>query len=188
MTGTLSIGQIDAEYLTDRAALNPSAIHDRCDEALRSKLKDALSATLSRWCNREDSSIWLVRRVDIDVATTTGFPSDELSHSIAYVLATTLRDVLVGEGDGVEVNPFRRCHCAVGEIPHRCRQRRRMESLVLPPLSRFADVVDYRCIAHCYWRRSEAGLEGVTKSARVGAGTRFRRLVCVGLRVGPNAP
>ena len=106
MEGTLSVGQIRAEYLIDRAASNASAIRDRCDEAMRKRLKQALVATLSRWCDRDDSSIWLVRCVDIDVAANAVLPSDELSRDVARAVATNLRDLLTGDGDGVDAIRF----------------------------------------------------------------------------------
>ncbi|MDB5812208.1 MAG: hypothetical protein JWN94_4330 [Betaproteobacteria bacterium] len=101
MEGKLTIGRVDAEYMIDRAAPDANAIRARCDEAIRERLERSLSATLARWCDRDDASIWVVRRVDIDVAANAILPSDDLSRDVARAVAANLRDVLVGDGDGI---------------------------------------------------------------------------------------
>src|SRR6478672_2428039 len=106
MEGTLTIGRVYAEYLVDRNVPNLAAIRDRCDEAMGARLKGALAATLGRWCDRNDASIWVVRCVDIAVAANAIAPSEALSRDVARAVAINLRDVLVGEGDGVEAIRF----------------------------------------------------------------------------------
>lgn len=106
MEATLTIGRVHAEYLVDRNVPNLAEVRDRCDEAMGAQLKGALAATLGRWCDHNDASIWVVRCVDIAVAANAILPSEALSHEVARAVATNLRDVLVGDGDGVEAIRF----------------------------------------------------------------------------------
>src|SRR4051812_30196091 len=101
MEGTLSIGGIRAGYLIDGTAWNQPAIRDRCDQAMGKGLHRALSSTLSRWCDGDDPSLWIVRAVDIDIAANTVLPSEALSRDVARAVASSLQDALVGDGDGL---------------------------------------------------------------------------------------
>ena len=106
MEGTLTIDRVYAEYLVDRNVPNLGAIRDRCDEAMGARLESALAATLARWCDRDDASIWVVRCVDIAIAANAILPSEALSRDVARAVAINLRDILIGHGDGVEAIRF----------------------------------------------------------------------------------
>ena len=102
MSGTLRIGELAVDLVIDRAAPDPAAVRRHCADAVGHRLASALDATLGRWCDRDDPSIWLLRRVELDVATSTAFAPHELSLDVARSLAVTLGAVLVGDGDGLD--------------------------------------------------------------------------------------
>src|SRR5689334_4492701 len=102
MSGTLQIAELAVDLVVDRAAPDHAALRRHCDDAVGHRLAAALDATLGQWCDRDDPSIWLVRCMDLDLATTTAFSPQDLSQDFARSLAIMLGGVLVGDGDGVD--------------------------------------------------------------------------------------
>src|SRR3979411_1997580 len=106
MSGQLTIRRIRSEYRVERDTADPSRIRDACDGALRRHLSQGLKSALARWCDRDDGSVWLVRRRELELAVNTDWNSDELAGAFTASIARALATVLSGDGDGANAIRF----------------------------------------------------------------------------------
>jgi hypothetical protein len=106
VSGQLTIRRFQSEYRVERDTVDPSRIRDECDSALRGYLGHVLTSALGRWCDGGDESIWLVRRLDIELAVSTSWKGDELARVFAASIARELATTLIGDGDGVNAIRF----------------------------------------------------------------------------------
>lgn len=106
MQGALRIGRLCAECHVSGAPEVAPVFGERTTRALRDHLGDTLRAALARWLDRDDESVWIVRRVDVSVLTAADAPPDALATTMATALGRTLGDALTGDGDGVNAIRF----------------------------------------------------------------------------------
>jgi len=106
VSGHLTIRRIRSEYRVARDTADPLRIRDACDAALRQHLPPVLRSAFGRWCDGDDESVWLVRRLDIDLAIGADWKSDQLSGAFTARIARGLARVLVGDGDGINAIRF----------------------------------------------------------------------------------
>jgi hypothetical protein len=107
MAATLTIGRIRADC---QVAGTPSAALDlgaRTERALAGHLAHALRGTLAGWFDRDDESVWIIRRLDLSLMTDAGAPADVLAAAVATTVGRALSDIMRDQGDGVTVLRFR---------------------------------------------------------------------------------
>ena len=106
MEGTLTIARLRADC---RIAGEPSTVPpvgDRAARAVRDHLPQALRRGLAGWFDRDDESVWIIRRLDSGVLTAADAPPDEIAALLASSVGRALVGALAGDGDGVNVIRF----------------------------------------------------------------------------------
>ena len=94
----LQILRVNAKYVVSTQHPSPARLKDQLDHELRNNLPRVLSTSFSSWFSENDPSIWFVRRLQIDVAASSG---EELSRTFSTQLGRTLGQTL---SDGGEPN------------------------------------------------------------------------------------
>ena len=105
-TGRLEIRRFHSRYLVSRDHPAPDRIKARLDDAVAGGLADTLSSIFSRCFSDADSSIWLIRRLDIDLDVNAAWERDSLTRVLAQQVALTLHRVLQDGADGENVRWF----------------------------------------------------------------------------------
>jgi hypothetical protein len=94
----VNIRRFDARYLVPRDHHGPHTIKARLDDALAATvLGPALAAALSVLFAATDESIWVIRRLDLNVELNAAWDRDQLTHVIATKLSRTLASALRNE-------------------------------------------------------------------------------------------
>jgi hypothetical protein len=103
----LHIRRFHAEYLVSGDHLAPQLVKGRIDEAVAQHLLGpTLSTILSRRFSETDESVWLIRRLELDVAVNASWEKEELTRVIAMQLARTLGSTLEQEENDENVLRF----------------------------------------------------------------------------------
>jgi hypothetical protein len=85
----------------------PERVRARIDEAMtRRQLAQTLSTIFSSWFSEGDPSVWLIRRLEIDIAVNAATVREHLTRSITRQIARTLGAVLQGAEDSENVMRF----------------------------------------------------------------------------------
>ena len=90
MESRLQVRRVRAEYLVPADHPSPERIKDRLDRELSVQLATTLSSAFASWFSDTDPSIWLVRRLDIDLAVNTGWSSEQLTRAFTAQFGRTL--------------------------------------------------------------------------------------------------
>jgi hypothetical protein len=106
MSGLLTVKRLQATCEFAGAPEIAVALADRASGALRRHLAGTLRRSLASWCDREDASVWIVRRVDLSVPVTVDVPADLLAAAVGASLSAALGAALVEHGDGVNTIRF----------------------------------------------------------------------------------
>lgn len=107
MPGTLTISRVRADC---RVAGTPAAaldVRDSTERALRVHLARELCDKLAGWLDRDDGSVWIVRRLDLTMLAGAHSPPDALAGCLAASLGRKLSEVLRDDGDGLNAVRFR---------------------------------------------------------------------------------
>jgi len=92
----LQIGRVHAKYVVSTQHPSPARLKDQLDHELRNNLPRVLSSAFSSWFPENDPSIWFVRRLQIEVAASSG---EQLSRTFTMQLGRTLSQTLSDSGD-----------------------------------------------------------------------------------------
>ena len=95
----LNVGRFTAVYCVPARHPAPERLRRRLDDALEKEFAGALAACASRLFSDADESVWLVRRLDINVDLDAGLARDQLASAWAAQLARTLTRELRADGD-----------------------------------------------------------------------------------------
>jgi hypothetical protein len=106
MGGLLTIDRLHTSCHVWGAPDIAPAVVDRASRALRHHMPGTLKALFSPWLDRDDDSVWVVRRLDLTVAAAADVPPDVLASIFARSLGHALSDTLRGDGDGVNAIRF----------------------------------------------------------------------------------
>jgi len=90
----LQIRRLSAEYLVSAEHPSPERLKDKLDRTLGSHLKLMLSSALSSWFSEADSSLWFVRRLEIDVAVNAAWDNELLGRAVTTQIGRALGDTL----------------------------------------------------------------------------------------------
>ena len=105
-TCRLEIRRFHGRYLVSRDHPAPDRVKARLDDAVACGLADTLSSIFSRCFSDADSSIWLIRRLDIDLDVNAAWERDSLTRALAQQVALTLHRILQDVVDGENVRWF----------------------------------------------------------------------------------
>lgn len=105
MNASLRIGRLHTTCHVAGERFAP-AVRDRAWRACRDYVPIALGGA-ARWLDGADESVWIVRRIDLTVATSLEAAPDEMAFSIARALGRALAKALIGDGDGTNAIRFR---------------------------------------------------------------------------------
>ena len=103
---SLRVQRLRAEYLVSSEHPSPERVKARLDETAVKNLAEALSFAISRWFSNADSSIWLVRRLDLELDVNAAWNQEQLAQCWAAQIVRTLGMTLQGSGDGQDVLRF----------------------------------------------------------------------------------
>src|SRR5438105_3977460 len=110
----LRIRRFRAQYLVSNEHPAPERVKDRLDEAVRKQLAGSIASALFTWFPDTDPSLWLIRRLEIDVAVNAAWEREGLARSLSKevvrTLGLTLRDRM--DQDNVVRFPNRRAYLA----------------------------------------------------------------------------
>ena len=114
--GRLNVRHFHADYLVPAGHPAPERVRWRLDEAVRRNLADTLRAALAPWLEREDESVWFVRRVEVDLDVNAGWDRQRIAKEWTTQIAQTLAHVVAvgrnGSGAGVVWFPNRTTYLA----------------------------------------------------------------------------
>ncbi|HEX3559758.1 MAG TPA: hypothetical protein VHU19_11175 [Pyrinomonadaceae bacterium] len=96
----LSIGRFKATYCVPAQHPAPEALKRRLDDALEKEFAAALAANASQLFSDADESVWLVRRLDINVDLNAAWVRGQLASAWAAQVARSLSRDLRADGDG----------------------------------------------------------------------------------------
>jgi hypothetical protein len=101
---TLHIGRLFNRYLVPAEHRAPEEVRHLCESALAVTLSDSLAAALRPVLPAHDSSLWFIRRLELDFAINTELHVSNLPDIWAKEIAAGLADAL--RGNGIEVLHF----------------------------------------------------------------------------------
>jgi hypothetical protein len=90
----LQIRRVHAEYLVPADHPAPGHVKDRLDDEIKRSLSQVLSAAFSSWFLETDSSLWFVRRLEIDLAINAAGGGEGVSRTFTRQLGRALSDTL----------------------------------------------------------------------------------------------
>ncbi len=90
MESRLQVRRVRAEYLVPAEHPSPERIKDRLDYELSGHLATTLSQAFASWFSDSDPSVWLVRRLDIDLTVNAAWSSDQLTRVFTAQFGRTL--------------------------------------------------------------------------------------------------
>lgn len=102
----LQIRRFRSQYLVSAEHPSPDRVRVRLDEALSHQLVPALTAALSSRFSESDPSVWLIRRLEIDVAVNAAHECDQLANVATTQFARALGDTLQDGADQTNVRGF----------------------------------------------------------------------------------
>ena len=97
----LHIRRFHAHYLAPRYHPAPQRLKGRIDDAVAQHLlAQTLSHALANLFSETDESVWLIRRLELDLAVNAAWDREQLTRVIAAQLARLLAGALNETGDG----------------------------------------------------------------------------------------
>lgn len=111
-TSTLYIGRLFNHYLVPAGHQAPEQVRSFCESAIATTLSNSLSAALRPALPDGDSSLWFIRRLELDFAVNTEFHSSHLSDVWAKEIAAGVAYALYKGGDEVLHFPDRAAYLA----------------------------------------------------------------------------
>src|SRR5438105_7796504 len=100
-TNRLQIRRFRADYLVSADHPSPERLKARLDETIERRLAPSLSSAFSSWLSESDSSIWLIRRLQIDVALNAVLERDQIAEAFTAQIGKSLGEALQeGADDG----------------------------------------------------------------------------------------
>ena len=90
----LQIRRVHAQYLVPSDHPAPRHIKDRLDHAIKRSLSHVLSAVFSSWFSETDSSLWFVRRLELDLAVNASGDGEHVTRTFTRQLGRALGDTL----------------------------------------------------------------------------------------------
>jgi hypothetical protein len=105
-TSRLQIRHFHGQYLISAHHPAPEAVKERLDRTITHVLAPRLSNAFSSWFSENDPSVWVIRRLDIDVALNAKWDHDELTRAFTARIARTLGDTLHDDVDTTNVIRF----------------------------------------------------------------------------------
>ena len=97
----LQIRRVHAQYLVPSDHPAPGHVKARLDDEIKRGLSQVLSAAFSSWFSKTDSSLWFVRRLEIDLAVNASGGGEHVSRTFTRQLGRVLGDTLQ---DGTDHN------------------------------------------------------------------------------------
>lgn len=105
-TNRLQIRRLKAEYLVPAQHPSPELLKERLDQTLTRQLAATLSSSFSQWFSETDPSIWLIRRLDIDVAVNAAWSSEPVTRAFTSQIGRTLGEMLQDSAEQTNVVHF----------------------------------------------------------------------------------
>jgi hypothetical protein len=102
----LQIRRVHAEYLVPSDHPSPRRIRDRLDQDITRSLSHTLSTAFASWFPETDSSLWFVRRLDIDLAVNASGGGRHVARAFTQKLANVLGNTLQDRADHDNVMRF----------------------------------------------------------------------------------
>src|SRR5262249_50915884 len=102
----LQIRRFCAEYLVPAQHPNPYHLKARLDETIERQLAPALSDIFSHWFSSSDSSIWIIRRLEVRIALNAALERDQITRAIGAQIGRSLGLVLQDRSDSTNVLRF----------------------------------------------------------------------------------
>ena len=99
----LQIRRVQAQYLVSSAHPAPERLKARLDEAVTHSLAPTLSAMCSAWFADTDPSIWLIRRLEINVDVNAAWDRESSARAWAEQMARALSKAMQDGEDGENV-------------------------------------------------------------------------------------
>src|SRR6266704_2145072 len=90
----LQIRRVQAQYLVPSDHPAPRHVKDRLDDEMKRSLSQVLSAAFSPWFSETDSSLWFVRRLEIDITINASGHGEDVSRTLTRQLGRALGDTL----------------------------------------------------------------------------------------------
>lgn len=84
----------------------PERVRADVDDALRSRLRSALGAAFPVSRMDRDTSVWLVRRLELEAHVDAAWDEEQLARTVARAITRSLGRALNGDGDGINVIRF----------------------------------------------------------------------------------
>lgn len=106
MTGRLSIAKLHAPCFVTGSPDAAQAVADRAVRALRDHFPQTARHAFTRWLDRADESIWIVRKIELAVLVAAESAADSVAASTVTALGRALGEALVGDGDGLNTIRF----------------------------------------------------------------------------------
>jgi hypothetical protein len=107
MSAQLSIQRLNATYLVPRELPDAGAARSRLDQAMRLRLAAMCSRLLAQVLDETDTSVWLIRRLDLELALDVGGTDEDLlTHVWASRIAASLARAIARGPDGQSVMRF----------------------------------------------------------------------------------
>jgi hypothetical protein len=107
MSAQLSIQRLNATYLVPRDLPDAGAARSRLDQAMRRRLAGMCSQLLAQVLDEGDTSVWLIRRLDLDLALDVGGTDEDLLTRVwASRIAASLARAIARGPDGQSVMRF----------------------------------------------------------------------------------
>ena len=102
----LRVARFRATYFVTRDHPAPERLKGRLDDALGKSLPEALAGAVARWFSDADESVWLIRRLDLDLDINAAWDREQLAKSWAGQFARALAAGMRADGDGQNVIRF----------------------------------------------------------------------------------
>ena len=78
----LMIHQLQAQYLVSNEHPSPDRLKLALDEAVARGLPQALTSALAPWFRKTDSSVWLIRSLEVDVDLNADWGREQLARCL----------------------------------------------------------------------------------------------------------
>ena len=102
----LQIRRVHAQYLVPSDHPAPGRVKDRLDHEITRSLSQVLSTAFSSWFSETDSSLWFVRRVEIDLAVNASCDAEQVTRTLTTQLGRALGNTLQDGSDTDNVVRF----------------------------------------------------------------------------------
>jgi hypothetical protein len=102
----LQIRRFRADYLVAADHPSPETLKARLDETIERRLASALSVAFAPWFSESDTSLWFIRRLQVDVALNAALERDQIAEAFTAQIGKSLGDALQERADDGNVLRF----------------------------------------------------------------------------------